>query len=197
MADIEGDSDESLMARIQRGDHQAFAILVRRHTQKFYAGAYRVVGDRYEAEDIVQDAFLKLWDKPQAWDAARGAKFTTWFYRVVTNLSIDRKRRKRPVANSDVLEMMADAAPRADAALGDAQEREILERAIQALPDRQKAALNLCFYEGMSNKDAAQILGVGIKALESLLMRAKAALREELTRQGLITTYEGNRKHAG
>ena len=202
MADIDRESDESLMVRVQRGDHQAFATLVRRHTQRFYAGAYRVSGNMFEAEDIVQDAFLKLWDRPQVWDKNRGAKFTTWFYRVVMNLAIDRKRRARPQAGADVLDVLPDGAKRADQAMIDTQEQEILESAIQNLPDRQKAALNLCFYEGLSNREAADILGVGVKALESLLIRAKAGLRDELTRQGIIgaipvqNNNEGKRKHA-
>ena len=197
MAGNEQDSDESLMVRICGGDHQAFAFLVRRHTQKFYAAAYRICGDVFEAEDIVQDAFLKLWDRPEAWDKSRGAKFTTWFYKVVTNLAIDRSRRKKFSVSSDVLDLMADDAKRADQAMQETQEQQAIEKAIQALPERQKAALNLCFYEGLSNKEAAEILGVGLKALESLLMRAKSGLHDELTRQGFLQDdYEGRKRHA-
>lgn len=180
------DSDEILMGRIKGGDRQAFAVLVRRHTDRFYAAAYRLCGRPDEAEDVVQDAFLKLWDRPDVYDPARGAKFTTWFYRVVTNLTLDRMRRRRKQAGGDVLELMADKAPRADETLVLNEEQAGLEAAIQALPERQKAALNLCFYEGLSNKEAADILGVGVKGLESLLMRAKAGVRENLTKQGLI-----------
>jgi RNA polymerase sigma-70 factor, ECF subfamily len=197
MTALEQDSDESLMERIVGGDHQAFAFLVRRHTQKFYAAAYRICGESYEAEDIVQDAFLKLWNKPDVWDKTRGAKFTTWFYRVVMNLAIDRKRKRKPNAGPDVLDMMADKSPRADEVMQTTQEQKQLERAIQTLPDRQKAALNLCFYEGLSNKEAAEVLGIGLKAVESLLMRAKAGLRDELTRQGVVSGYERNKRHAG
>lgn len=196
MADIDRESDESLMVRVQRGDHQAFAILVRRNTQKFFACAYRVCGDVYEAEDIVQDAFLKLWNRPEVWSEGKGAKFTTWFYRVVTNLAIDRKRKKRPTANNDVLDFVPDTTPRADQMMIETQEQKMLEQAIQHLPDRQKAALSLCFYEGLSNKEAAEIMGVGVKALESLLMRAKTALKEELTKQGLLSNPEGRKRHA-
>jgi RNA polymerase sigma-70 factor (ECF subfamily) len=196
MADIDRESDESLMVRVQGGDHQAFAILVRRNTQKFFACAYRVCGDVYEAEDVVQDAFLKLWNRPETWNENKGAKFTTWFYRVVTNLAIDNKRKKKPLANNDVLDYMPDSAPRADEAMIEMQEQKLLEHAIQDLPERQKTALNLCFYEGLSNKEAAEIMGVGVKALESLLMRAKAALKEELTKQGLLSNPEGRKRHA-
>lgn len=180
------DSDEILMGRIKSGDHAAFAVLVRRHTDRFYAAAYRLCGRADEAEDIVQDAFLKLWNKPDVYDPARGAKFTTWFYRVVTNLTLDRMRRHKKQHGSDVLELMPDKSAGADEVMVTTEEQKSLEAAIRALPERQRVALNLCFYEGLSNKEAADILGVGVKGLESLLMRAKAGVRDALTRQGFI-----------
>jgi RNA polymerase sigma-70 factor (ECF subfamily) len=186
MTGIEAESDESLMTRINRADHQAFAALVRRHTGRFYATAYRMCGNVQDAEDIVQESFLKLWDRPGIWDAGRGVKFTTWFYKVVTNMALDFIRRKKPVGGDDMIALFADDGPRQDDVMMQEQESVSVEMAIQSLPERQKAALNLCFYEGLSNKEAAETLGVGLKALESLLMRAKAGLRDELIRQGLI-----------
>ena len=179
MADERAMDDESLMARICEGDHRAFATLVERHTQMFFAAAYRVCGNATEAEDIVQDAFLKLWAKPQAFDAGKGVKFTTWFYRVVTNVGIDAGRKKKPQANPDIIDLMVDKADLADEALSMNDDQKALEEAIQELPERQKLALNLCFYEGLSNKEAAETLGVGVKALESLLMRAKKTLKDK------------------
>ncbi|MCL4678008.1 MAG: sigma-70 family RNA polymerase sigma factor [Alphaproteobacteria bacterium] len=175
-------SDESLMARICAGDHEAFAHLVRRHSRMFFAAAYRMCGHQEEAEDIVQEAFVKLWKNPHSWNPDAGAKFSTWFYRVVTNQALDHMRRKRP--QTEIPETLGDDKPDALDILEEGQLQTSLEGAIQNLPERQKAALNLCFYEGLSNKEAADILGVGVKALESLLMRAKAALREELGRKG-------------
>ncbi len=186
MADIYSITDESLLARICDGDHQAFAILVRRHTNRFFAAAYRFTGHVQEAEDVVQEAFLKLWQKPQAWDEKRGVRFTTWFYRVVVNGALDTVRKKRPQDGQDVLDGLGDGRESVESLIQKAEYEEILENAIQALPERQRAALNLCFYEEMSNKEAAEILDVNIKALESLLMRAKAGLRDILTRQGLL-----------
>lgn len=177
-------ADERLMLRIQNGDHRAFAILVERHTQRFYATAMRHVGDPAQAEDIVQDAFLKLWHKPQSFDPAKaqktGAKFTTWFTRVVTNLAIDSLRKKKPQAAPEALEFIEDGRAGADETLDADDKARALEGAIQALPERQKLAINLCFYEGLSNKEAAEIIGVGVKALESLIMRAKKSLKETL-----------------
>lgn len=181
------------MARIQGADHQAFATLVRRHSGMFYACAYRVSGVQEEAEDAVQDAFLKLWKKPDLWQEGRGAKFTTWFYRVVVNTATDRLRRSIRYSPGDApLEYMSDDAPAQDEMMQEEERQRALEGAIQALPERQKLALNLCFYEGLSNKEAADVLGVGLKALESLLMRAKSGLKQALTDQGIL---KGEKKY--
>jgi RNA polymerase sigma-70 factor (ECF subfamily) len=103
------------------------------------------------------------------------------------------------------MNVIADKAPHADQVMQASEEERALERAIAALPERQRTALNLCVYEGLSNKEAADILGVGVKALESLLMRAKAGLKEEFKREGLLfkggpelkgeDTYERRKSH--
>ncbi|MGN7439200.1 MAG: sigma-70 family RNA polymerase sigma factor [Alcanivorax sp.] len=190
-------SDEELMIRIQSSDHEAFSLLVMRHTKMFYAAAYRMYPYQDEAEDIVQEAFLKLWRKPDMWKTGKGAKFTTWFYRVVTNLAIDYARKKKDSKGSDVLDRITDNTPdQQDTMEGDEQQK-LLEDAIQELPERQKMALNLCFYEELSNKEAAEIMDIGVKALESLLMRAKSGLRDILTRQGLLNEEESGRHYYG
>lgn len=177
------DSDESLMRLIRQGSHQAFAILVRRHTARFHAAAYRLCGRAGEAEDMVQDAFLKIWQKPDVWKDDRGAKFTTWFYRILVNGNIDRLRKSsRMSGDNSVIDFVADSRDNPERAAAENEEQAMLENAIAALPERQKTALNLCFYEGLSNADAAEAMGVKTKALESLLMRAKAGLRDFMTR---------------
>ena len=175
-------SDESLMARVKNHDHQAFSILVERHSEKFYYSSYRIVMNRQEAEDIVQDAFLKLWDKPEIWKSGKGAKFTSWFYRIVMNLSVDRYRKYKK---------MVDIGEEQDIPVIDTQfeelktmqEQQVINDALKTLPEKQLLALNLCFYEEMNRKDAAAMMKVSIKALESLLMRGKAKLKDELYRQ--------------
>ncbi len=173
-------SDESLMELIRGGDHEAFSLLVMRYTKMFYSAAYRICPDIDDAEDIVQAAFLKLWRRPQIWDSSRGVKFSTWFYRIVTNQAIDHIRKKKISNGADMLDRIKDEAVSQHEALEISEQQAMLESAIQSLPERQKIALNLCFYEGLSNKDAADVLGVGVKALESLLMRAKSGLRDKL-----------------
>ena len=85
--------DNELLDKIQQGDHAAFSLLVERHHQKFYHLAYRYLGHQDEAEDMVQIAFLKLWEDPFRWNKNKGTKFTTWFYRVVINLCLDHKKK--------------------------------------------------------------------------------------------------------
>ncbi|MFP4314131.1 MAG: sigma-70 family RNA polymerase sigma factor [Alphaproteobacteria bacterium] len=185
---IEKLSDEDLMSRLAKGDHQAFCVLVRRHTQRFYGCAYRICLHENDAEDVVQDCFLKLWDRPALWQKGQGAKFTTWFYRVVSNRALDivRKRQCAERTGGDELDAAASGDVGQEGMLQITQEQKALEAALSELSERQRQALNLCFYDGFSNKEAAEIMGLGVKALESLLMRAKNALREKMIKQGLI-----------
>ena len=181
--------DEALMARVQMRDHDAFSVLVARHTNRFFACAYRYTRHAQDAEDVVQDAFVKLWRKPGSWDAEKGAKFTTWFTRVVTNTALDHLRKKRPDADTDQVESAQDKNDITQE-IEMSEQQAALEEAIQSLPERQQMALNLCFYDEMSNKDAAEMMDIGVKALESLLMRAKAGVRDTLTRNGVLEKTE-------
>lgn len=178
--DKEADVDDAqLLARIKKGEHEAFAILVRRHSLRFYRIAYRFTAERGEAEDIVQDAFLKLWENPESWNPYKNSAFTTWFYRVVVNLCLDRKKKKRPLQMIDEV-LIADENITQEERMIERENEILIENHIAALPERQRVALNLCFYEGLSNQEAAQIMGVHLKALQSLIMRAKLTLREKL-----------------
>ncbi|PZQ45440.1 MAG: hypothetical protein DI551_07390 [Micavibrio aeruginosavorus] len=188
------DSDESLMRQIRSGSHQAFAILVRRHTDRFYAAAFRLTGLKSEAEDLVQDAFLKIWQKPDIWREDKSAKFTTWFYRVLVNQNIDRMRKGKNMSSDNaILDFVADSRDNPESAMAVSEEQQSIERAMGALPERQRTAITLCFYEGLSNADAAGIMGVKIKALESLLMRAKTGLREFMNQNANHHLEKGER----
>lgn len=170
-------TDEDLMSLVVKGDHRAFSVLVKRHTQKFFNLAYRTLGNEKDAEDVVQDSFTKVWQRPKLYNPERGAKFTTWFYRIVLNASIDLKRKSKPVYGLE--EQMVDGDfQRQDERIIEAESYQELEDAIQQLPERQQTALNLCYYENLPQKEAAEVMGVGLKALESLLSRAKMNLKE-------------------
>jgi RNA polymerase sigma-70 factor, ECF subfamily len=172
-------SDARLLQRVAQGDNEAFAVLVSRHTQRFYRVAYRFVRQQSEAEDIVQDAFLKLWEKPDAWQADRNTAFTTWFHRVVLNLCLDRAKKKRPQELLDDSWVEDERDNQEEVALASERQR-LLDAQITELPERQRVALNLCFYEGLSNQEAADVMKLNLKALQALLMRAKTTLRERL-----------------
>ena len=173
--------DESLIYQIQGESHEAFATLVDRHSNRFYRIAYRLVSSKDDAEDIVQEAFLKLWNRPNLWNPGKKAKFTTWFYRVVINLCFDHRKKKKMINFPEDIEF-SDENPGADVLYDVHQKQALLERFIHELPERQQLAVNLCFYEGFSNNEAAQIIGVKVKALQSLVMRAKTTLKYNVKR---------------
>jgi len=179
MADRPDINDDELLERIQDGSHEAFSVLVRRHTERFYRLAFRFVQNKEGAEDIVQDAFVKLWEDPAKWRPERNTKFTTWFYRVVVNLCLDWQRKKRPTELEDEA-LLSDERPSVDERLIRAEEQAMLEKETASLPERQRTALHLCFEEGLSNQEAADIMGINLKALQSLIMRAKATLKERM-----------------
>jgi len=171
--------DNELLRLIRDGSHHAFECLVQRHAIRFYRIAYRYMARRQDAEDIVQDAFLKLWEKPHLWQEEKNTRFTTWFYRVLVNLCLDQKKRK-PMSQLDDKVEIIDHHRLQDENFAMNEEQKLLEKEIAQLPDRQRTALNLCFYEGLSNQEAAEIMGVNLKALQSLLMRAKTTLKQQM-----------------
>lgn len=167
-------SDEALAARIAEGSQQSFQILMTRHVNMHLAFAERIMGNRAEAEDIVQDAFAKLWLHADKFDPAK-SKFTTWFYRVVMNRCLDVKRKKKPVALPDDFEKADDRAT-PDENYSKTQRGKVIQTALKEIPDRQRVAITLCYFEELSNKEAAEILGLKLKALESLLTRGRKNL---------------------
>ncbi len=171
------DSDEELVLQVQKGHSEAFAMLVNRHTDYLYRIVWRTYPDTQEAEDVVQDVFLKFWHKPSLFDSTKGASFRTWLTRVAMNRAIDMLRKKKPIPDYDYLMQQSMNDP--NIPLHELEEKVAkieLEQAISNLPERQQQALNLCFYEDLRQKDAAEIMDVSIKAMESLLMRAKKSL---------------------
>jgi RNA polymerase sigma-70 factor, ECF subfamily len=177
--------DESLIRQIQEGKHEAFVELVGRHSKRFYSTAYWFLFSKNDAEDIVQQAFLKLWERRLVWNPYKGAKFTTWFYRVVVNLCLDHNRKKKPMPLCENMELV-DKQEGQEILLDERRKQALLNRFIQELPQRQQLALTLCFYEGLSNQEAAEIIGVKLKALQSLIMRAKTTLKEKVNHHFLL-----------
>jgi RNA polymerase sigma-70 factor (ECF subfamily) len=173
-------ADEALMALVLQKDQAAFAELVTRHSSRFYALAYRTLFDKVAAEDAVQEAFVKLWRQPQQWRGDEQAvKFTTWFYRVVVNLCLDINKKKTPFALADGFDVEDDDS-NIETQLQQQQQQSLLDSAIAGLPEHQRTAINLCFYEKLSNQQAAEVMGLSLKALQSLLIRAKTALKQRV-----------------
>ena len=178
-----GEGDAALMARVAAGDAAAFRLLVERHSAMVHALAWRMLGAA-DAEDVVQESFTRLWVNAKGWTPSGGG-LGGWLRRVATNLCLDRLRKPRMVSDALIADH-ADEAPLADARLDAARREGAVADAVRALPDRQCAAIVLTYYEGVPNAEAAAILGLGVKAVESLLVRARQALTRSLARQGLI-----------
>ncbi len=183
-------SDEMLMIRIAEGDHSAFAALVRRHTKKFYSIAYRTLANKDDVDDTVQEVFLTLWNKPEAWKREQGTKFTTWFYKVIVNKCKDENKKKKPLPMSETFEI-EDTCKTVDILLEEDQRQSLVNKSIAALPEQQRIALTLCFYEGISTQDAADIMGLKLKALQSLLMRTKSSLKKVIHHATLAENSHG------
>lgn len=172
------DPDAELVARVARGDRAAAQALMRRHLPKMLGLARRMLGDSVEAEDAVQDAFMRLWTHAHRWQPGQ-AKFETWLYRVTLNKCFDRLRR-RPLAPLDAAMEVPDSRPSPESGLERAALSRQIEGALSALPDRQRAAIQLCHYQECGNIEAAEILDVSVEALESLLSRGRRTLRARL-----------------
>ena len=170
------------MVLIQAHNHPAFSELVARHSDRFYALSYRTLFNRSDAEDIVQDSFLKLWHKPMLWQSKRGGKFTTWFYRLIVNACYDLNKKKSSQETSLVDEKDIQGHELVVENDESSQQLSDIETALKELPERQRIALNLCFYEGLTNSEAADIMGIRLKALQSLIMRGKATLKAYFNR---------------
>lgn len=186
-------SDEDLMHRIRsKSDHGAFSILVERHADKYRSLAYRYTNNVSDAEDVVQDAFIKLWANPEIYQSDKGAKFSTWFYRVVTNQCLDRKRKKKPRAFHEFEDFEDKSSPQDDA-LFEQQRLQAVETAMLELRPEMQTALNLGFYEGLPRAEAAEVMDMHVDAFKSLLRRSKLALKDAVELQ-LITTQKTNKQ---
>ncbi|ALG89377.1 MULTISPECIES: RNA polymerase sigma factor [Actibacterium] len=178
-------SDEALLVLYGNGDEAAARALTLRMTPRALGFAMRMLGDMAEAEDVAQEAMLRLWRVAPEWRQGE-AKVTTWLFRVVANLCTDRLRKARGVALDSVPEPEDDA-PGAEARLLAASRARALDEALLTLPERQRQAVVLRHIEGLANPEIAEVLEISVEAVESLTARGKRALaavlaerREEL-----------------
>ncbi len=169
--------DDELMRAIAAGDQRAAKQVVEHHLPLLMSLARYMLGSDAEAEEIAQESFLKLWKQAKNWQPER-ALIATWLRRVASNLCIDRLRQRRTTS----------LGPQDDQPIAPTQQRNLEEKhlthrvnqALDQLPERQKLALTLCHYQGLSQQEASVVMEISEHALESLLARARRGLKISL-----------------
>lgn len=179
--DWQNATDAALLQAAAQRNQQAFAIIVARYHAPVYRVAWRLNGGHVDTDDIAQETFLKLWNNPAQLREAGALK--GWLMRVASNLVMDRYRQK-PMLELDQAGEIADPATSAPALMDQSYVTRIIDAAITSLPDRQKMALILVHFEHMTNIAAAAAMEISVDALESLLARARRALKEKLSANG-------------
>ena len=167
------------MMLIQQGNQAACQELVNTHLPQLSRFTTRLLGNMAEAEDAIQDTFLKVWTNAHQWQPGK-ARVTTWLHRIAHNACIDRMRKARVSIHTGI----TDELPAADTGLTEQlafsqQARQVFDN-LSLLPEQQRTAIVLCHYQGFSNKEAADILGVSVEAMESLLARGRRKLKQLL-----------------
>lgn len=173
------DEDSMLLARFAAGDQGAARALTEQLLPGALRQAWRILGDRAEAEDVAQDAMLRLWRQASDWRAGE-ARVSTWLYRVVHNLCIDRIRRRRPAVAVDDAPEPVDPMPSVLTQMARNETGRAVAAAIAELPARQRQAVVLRHFEGWSNPQIGDTLDCSVEAVESLLARARRALAQRL-----------------
>ena len=182
------DDDDALIARFADGDQSAARLLTERHLGRVLALATRMLRDTAEAEDVAQEAMMRAWRNAPKWEPGR-AKFSTWLHKVALNLCYDRLRKRKSASLDEVAEPVDDRASAQEEMEAD-ERLTLLKDAIESLPERQRAAIQLRHFEERGNDETAEILGVSIEAVESLLSRGRRALRDKLAGQRALLLEE-------
>jgi RNA polymerase sigma-70 factor (ECF subfamily) len=182
-------NERNLIEKCKQGDRKAFDTLIRSYEKRVYNLAYRLSGHYDEANDISVDAFIRVF---QALRLFRGdANFSTWLFRIVTNVYLDRRKRTRnkqhlsleeyiELEENSVARQVEDPAPTPDAHAEASERRDMLQQAINSLPDYQRAMIVLYHTEGLSYEEIADVLALPIGTVKSRLNRARLTLREKL-----------------
>ncbi len=165
------------MLAVAGGDREAFRELVLAHEHAAWSVAYRFLRDAAEAEDAAQEAFLRIFQAASRYRPT--ASFRTYLYRVVARICIDRAEKKHPVY-TDTVPDVADPSPTPAEDLAAGERTDLVRRALDALPPKQKMAVILRYYEDLDYSGISRVLEVSVKAVEGLLGRARAALQVSL-----------------
>lgn len=173
-----GGEDAELLTRAAQGDARAFRQIVDRHLSTALAVARHMLRDEAEAEDVAQEAMLRLWRSASELELGHGG-VRPWLRRVVSNLCIDRIRAGRKTHVTDEVPEQ-EVPPEQLQGLTEAELAKRVDAALQTLPERQRLALTLFHYEGLSQVEVGATMGVSDEAVESLLARARRALKAAL-----------------
>ena len=171
-------TDDALLVLYANGDAEAARALTLRLTPRVLRLASRMLGDAAEAEDVAQEAMLRLWRIAADWRQGE-AQVATWLYRVASNLCTDRLRQRRPV-DLDAVPEVEDGRASAVEGMIEADRARALQAALDLLPERQRQAVILRHLEGLSNPEIAAVMDIGVEAVESLTARGKRALAAAL-----------------
>ena len=170
--------DLSCVQRVGRGDQRAYRALVDRYLGGITRFALRLLNDQGEAEEVAQETFLRLWTEAKRFEPRATPK--TWLYRIARNQCIDRLRKRRSHGQEQELSEDNAGDDRPSGLFARKQAAERVEQALASLPERQRAAVTLVHYEGLSGAEACEVLDISPEALESLLARGRRTLREQL-----------------
>jgi RNA polymerase sigma-70 factor (ECF subfamily) len=173
------DPDVAVLARIAGGDSGSCSVLVDRHLSRLHALATRLLDNRADADEVCQDAFVRAWQQAPKWHSGK-ARFSTWLHQVALNLCRDRLRARRESVPIDAIAETVDDRDTPEQAHGRADRVQSIRAALASLPERQREALVLCHFQGMTNIEAAALLELSVDALESLLARARRGMREAM-----------------
>lgn len=189
-------TDEQIMAAIAAGDQRVYADTVRQHSRAIAFYAWRMLGRQSEAEDVTQETFLRLWTQASRWQPDR-AGISTWLHRIAHNLCVDLMRKDKSALTDELAEEIEDDSPEVADGLDNDWRQQRLQQALVMLPERQRSALILTHYQGLSNQAVAQIMDLSVDALESLLARARRALKSELADMRVDTATDGKGRSPG
>lgn len=189
MDQLSSSPDAALLVAYANGDPHAASVLSQRLLPRVLGQAMRMLSDRAEAEDVAQEAMIRLWKIAPEWRQGE-AQVSTWLYRVVANLCTDRLRKRRGNVGLDQIAEAADDAPSVTAQMQSAKRMTALRNALAQLPERQAQAVSLRHLEGLSNPEIADVMDIKVAAVESLTARGKRALTTILAKQKDALGYQ-------
>ena len=178
------DPDADLIFGLKAGDERALAGLMDRHMSTIHKMAFYMLGDQMSAEDVTQTVFLKTWERAKDWEPGQ-AKILTWMRRVTRNACLDLLKKKKPIY-TDTVPDMEDSANSPFESLSQSEQSSRVGAALATLPENQRAAMTLSYYQGVSQREGASVMEISESAYESLLVRARKALKIILADEKMV-----------